>query len=68
MTRKDYEIIARAIKSALADYQQDHQNGDLAGLVGGAVKNTAIHIAEELGQDNPRFDYHTFMKACGFYR
>jgi len=53
MTKKDYELIAQAVKEITAnDYPQDRQ--DKANLFATALANT-----------NPRFNRSTFLKACG---
>jgi hypothetical protein len=54
VTRKDYEILARAIWRAEANF--DGLNGK---------SQTALSIADALTQDNPRFDREKFLKACG---
>lgn len=60
MTKKDYELIAYAIKEVktrhyfLADpIAQD------------AIKKVAENIAQALMHDNPRFIYDKFIEACG---
>lgn len=64
MTRKDYELIAAAIKEAkpllppVADYAETtRQLG---------WQTTAHAVAEALARDNPRFDRERFLAACGF--
>jgi hypothetical protein len=53
MTKKDYELIAQAVKKITAnDYPQDKQ--DKANLFATALAGT-----------NPRFNRSTFLKACG---
>jgi len=54
MTRKDYELIAKAIRCASA-------------APGYAARNSfaAFAIADALASDNPRFDRERFLKACG---
>jgi hypothetical protein len=56
MTRKDYVLIAAALREAL------HQSQGLD------ADNTALSlvtaVADSLG-DNPRFDRDRFLKACG---
>lgn len=59
MTRKDYMLIAAAIKEthdAMADRPAER----------GGVYNTAATIACALRKDNPRFDAARFMDACGY--
>jgi hypothetical protein len=56
MTRKDYILIAAAIK-----YVRDNS--------GNACERTAalvaVELAMQLATDNPRFDRERFLKACG---
>lgn len=64
MTRKDFEIIAAALKNALpvakfasstrAAEEQINAHRDICGV-----------LANALGQTNPRFDTARFLKACG---
>ena len=54
MTRKDYEIIARALNTAQT------MTTERAG-----VGVTAYLLASELAKDNPRFNRDLFLKACG---
>ena len=67
MTRKDYELIAKAIRDT-----QDRINAsdtgwgaDTKSLLAG-VRKTAAHLADALGSANPRFDATRFLKACGY--
>jgi len=59
MTRKDYELIARAIKSALEKETENHER-----QVG--ISRVAHILAFELENNNPRFQTSKFLKACGF--
>lgn len=58
MTRKDYILIAAALKAAKIPtlgtirYREQHD----------AI---AIELANVLGGDNPRFDRQRFLVACG---
>ena len=58
MTRKDYVLIAAALKSA-----HDGHNGRPQALRG--VADAADRIAIALARDNPRFDRERFLKAAG---
>ena len=74
MTRKDYVMIAEALRETLADIARDassdllkdtgrtHLGGERAG-----VRHAALRVMEALAADNPRFERETFLKACGFY-
>ena len=59
MTRKDYVLIAQAIRYQVSNYQ-GHK------LELAAIEDVARQIARELGKDNPRFDMPRFFAACGF--
>ncbi len=63
MTKKDYELIAKVISNIENEYEQP--NGEFWSL-GYMTYLVARQFAEELGNDNPRFDNETFMKACGY--
>jgi hypothetical protein len=54
MTRKDYNLIALAIKTQVAP----HNDTD-------TVWQVANAISDSLALDNPRFDSFRFMQACG---
>jgi hypothetical protein len=54
MTRKDYNLIALAIKSQT----KSHNDSDTLWQVANA-------IGEHLAEDNVRFDHDRFMQACG---
>lgn len=62
MTRKDYELIADAIKRAMpiAAICAD----DLPRIRQGWA-NTALTLARTLADENSRFDRAKFLKACG---
>jgi len=56
MTRKDYNLIAEAIRSAaVGGYDSDAH-----------PYSVARTIAYALRRDNPRFETARFMDACGF--
>lgn len=71
MTRKDYILIAAAIREALGDIASTGDserlsddgrtfiNGERAG-----VRLLALRLADTLANDNPRFDRAQFLKAC----
>lgn len=72
MTRKDYILIADAIRELLADIERE--SGPMAvcdrtrALMAGehlGVRHAASRLADQLRQDNPRFDRTRFMAACG---
>lgn len=57
MTRKDYVLIAAAIKAVTEEHSADS-------VVNG-ITWTAERIADALARDNPRFDRERFLKAAG---
>jgi hypothetical protein len=70
MTRKDYILIADTIAQMSRDIAND-QSPDLSDrgkalLIGErlATQTIAHRLAEQLRQDNPRFDRQRFIEAC----
>lgn len=61
MTKKDYEVIAKAIKKQWDVQVEITGTGDKSM----AIHETALRIATGLGHDNPKFDYNKFLNACG---
>lgn len=57
MTRKDYVLIAAALKQA-------HDVSTIADRAYG-VERAAIMLADALASTNPRFDRERFLKASG---
>ncbi len=57
MTRKDYILIAAAIKASA-------QRNDLD-IWQVATSSAARELCEALASDYPRFDRERFLKACG---
>ena len=55
MTRKDYILLAKAIRKAQAEVTDMH---DVA-----VIYQTTKHIADALVEDNPRFDRDRFLRA-----
>lgn len=60
MTRKDYQLIARALKTQM---ELSRTNNEEDGKF--AVINIAFDLVEDLAKDNPRFDRDRFLEACG---
>lgn len=69
MTRKDYELLASAFATALARIEREHEVGrytdDEASAAREGVFELRVELARQLADDNPRFDYSRFTKACG---
>jgi len=57
MTRKDYELIAKAISEAHEDNFGDSSANE------GIYWVTGL-LADKLAEDNPRFDRFKFVQAC----
>ena len=73
MTRKDYVLIADAIKSVLDVVRAESESPNLsdrgrAVLAGEriGIHGAALRLADRLRQDNPRFEWKRFLTACGF--
>ncbi len=72
MTRKDYELIAKAIRDTQARIQNDHVQYSETFLMAQrddklrGVRRTATHLAVELLADNPAFNQQRFLTACGY--
>lgn len=56
MTRKDFDLIAKAIKGSVLVGQRDNSQ----------LKRTAEGVAYALMSTNERFDHERFLTACGF--
>jgi len=67
MTRKDYQLIAKAIKESreyfAKEYAGDNMRDNVTQLALGNLHNKLI---DALQQDNPRFNSAIFEKACGY--
>ena len=55
MTRKDYQVIAQAIKDTRENYYAENL----------AIAHVVGVLASRLKEDNPRFDVYKFVDACG---
>lgn len=60
MTRKDFILLAEALKLARVRGDYAHDTHMLAG-----VDRAAEKVADALAAENPRFDRARFLKACG---
>jgi hypothetical protein len=61
MTKKDFEIIAGAIREERAGWT-DHFAEDHPSVM--AIDGAASMLASALAQTNPRFDRERFIAAC----
>ena len=52
MTRKDYILIARALRQSMLDHDSTRRD---------AVLSVAVNISELLKQDNPHFKHYHFL-------
>jgi hypothetical protein len=59
MTRKDFELIAEAIKGMKDTYDGEDWT------INGAMHPFACKLADALETTNPRFDRALFLEACG---
>lgn len=61
MTKKHYELIARAIKKQWETEARIYGKGERS-LV---VHNTALRLAYALEDNDPKFNLSKFLRACG---
>lgn len=61
MTRKDYEMIAKALQAKRDELVESRSSYDRICGHDGAI----LALAEALASENPRFDRERFLKACG---
>ena len=60
MSRKDFILIADALKAARSSYTLPN-----VAIYHNGIDNAAHRLADALGRDNPRFDRERFLKAAG---
>ena len=63
MTKKDYELIATALRQATITGTCVRSSSDLD-LVNATHRAAASSLASALERDNPRFDRDRFLAAC----
>ena len=64
MTRKDYELIARAICETRAKVAHECDNRqEVMGGANSALYELAVILSREFFDNNPRFDENRFMVA-----
>lgn len=63
MTRKDFELIARALRDARPAVTSRNEEMTRERL--SALNTAAELMASELASTNPRFNRERFLKACG---
>lgn len=59
MNRKDYELIAQAIREEL-------KSAEFAVAEVMAIRHVVSALAVAMRRENPRFDTDRFVRACGF--
>jgi hypothetical protein len=64
MTRKDFELIAKALRDARPIRPANSGHVGVDGAHTG-IDNTAHELARALQATNPRFDMARFIAACG---
>lgn len=67
MTRRDFELIANALKAAKPTaHPEGTEAAEIATLAENvAWRNVALSFADHLSATNPRFDRERFLRACG---
>ena len=68
MTRKDYELLAAALKESAPDWNDEHWAGYVSGWAEHRAMqwhSTVSSVTDALAGDNPRFDRRLFKLACG---
>jgi hypothetical protein len=60
MTRKDYELIARAFRIAKGSTEVAEYDAKTA------LELASVILADSIENTNPRFDRERFLIACGF--
>lgn len=68
MSRKDYVLIAAAIKAERDDWLDASMNPDAKDARAAiyALRALAGRLGHQMSLDNPRFSNERFMAACGF--
>ena len=64
MTRKDYEIIAAAFRSAYKSVNPFTDTPQTRQDIKNGICLASIEIADRLAQENPKFNRDTFLDAC----
>lgn len=64
MTRKDYVLIAAALREARIAVREKEPEESHRDLLDG-IAYAADYLADALGQGNPRFDRERFLAAAG---
>lgn len=62
MTKKDFELIAAALRSARVG---DNDTIAAKAVYNNGIDNASHRMADALAKTNPRFDRERFLIACG---
>jgi hypothetical protein len=65
MSKKDYEVVARIIRSNVEPIQKDGNNDPLLVAAENVLDRIARQLAEAFKADNPHFNHEKFLLACG---
>lgn len=60
MTRKHYRLLAEEFAKMVKGLEQPFAEHHLP-----VIRELVNNLSDKLQEDNPRFDRHTFWKACG---
>lgn len=60
MTKKDYEMIAKAIKTVVEQLKAENDYGTEY-----VAEEIAASLSTAFAEENPRFNIGKFMSACG---
>lgn len=63
MTKKDYELIAENIKTCVNRVKNTRNDADQ--IINSIFYGLVANLAQDLEQENPRFNPIKFMEACG---
>jgi len=69
MTRKDYELIAKAILQTREFYEKGIPDNYMVGQVfqnASTCSRIVANLSNAMRIENPRFDVDKFLKACGY--
>lgn len=64
MTKHHFEAVAAILRGQM-DEINDEQSGRTQLDMVSAVADTALALADYFRRENPRFDTHHFLTACG---
>lgn len=66
MSKKDYELIARALRASRVTIGDvNSETGSRKAIFNNGIDNAAARLADALGAENAKFDRARFLAACG---